>query len=50
MIYMTCKVVDQQVEAHTLITTHGVIVVGQQLIRIGGNHLESLEKALAQAV
>ena len=47
---MTCKVADQQVEAHTLITTHGVIVVGQQLIHIGEDHQEFLEKVLVRAV
>jgi hypothetical protein len=47
---MICKVVDQQAEAHTLITTHGAIAAGLQQIHIKEDHREYLEKVQAQAV
>jgi hypothetical protein len=47
---MTCKVADQQVEAHTLITTHGAIADGQQLIHIKEDHQEYPAKVQEQAV
>jgi hypothetical protein len=47
---MICKEAVQQVEVHTLITTHGERAVGLQLTRTGEDHLEFLEKAPAPAV
>jgi hypothetical protein len=47
---MICKVVDQQVEAHTLITTHGAIAGGQQPIHIKEDHQEYPAKVQEQAV
>ena len=47
---MTCKVVDQQAEAHTLIIIPGAIAVGQLPIHIREDHQEYPAKEQEQVV